>query len=197
MTHSNSESHRIALDRKQSERGATLIEAVLFTVIALGLITGGVVFFEQATNSARTNEVIRQVASLQSQVRSLHQSQPDFGTAVMTDLLLTSNSIPSSLQRDTDADNVADTIVSEFGGEVIVTGATGQFTIEIEDIPVDICSRILPFDELGNGPIGSGIDEVTDGTDTDGDGLTSAEAATFCNANATGGEVDITWTFDR
>ncbi len=189
--------HRSVPCRHQDERGATLIEAVLFTVIALGLITGGIVFFEQASNSARTNALIRQIASLQTQVRSLHQTQADFGTAELTDLLIASNAVPSSQQRDSDGDGDADTIASTTGGTITVTGATARFTIEVEDIPVSICSRILPFDGLGNGPLGSGIVSVDDGTDTDTDGLTSAEAATFCTTNATDGEVGITWTFDR
>ena len=46
---------RIPKFSTRRERGATLIEAVLFTVIAFGLITGGVVFFEQAFMSARTS----------------------------------------------------------------------------------------------------------------------------------------------
>ena len=181
----------------QRERGATLIEAVLFTVIALGLITGGVVFFEQASISAQTNSTIRLIASLQSQVRSLHQSQADFGTADMTTLLITTNAVPSSLQRDTDSDGTADTIVSNMGGKVTVTGATSRFTFKAEDIPVDICSRIVPFNDLGYGSAGTGIVSVSDGTDTDSDGLNPAEAAAFCTKNATGGEVDLVWTFDR
>ncbi len=180
-----------------SERGATLIEAVLFTVIALGVIIGGVVFFEQASLSAKTNSTIRLMSSLQSQVRSLFQSQADFGTADMAALLIASNAVPSSLQSDTDADNIPDAIVSNMGGDVTITGATRQFTMEVEDIPVEVCSRILPFDDLGNGVIGTGIVSVTDGTDTDSDGLGSAAAATFCTKNAAAGKVDITWTFDR
>ena len=179
------------------ERGATLIEAVLFTVIALGLITGGVVFFEQASMSAQTNSTIRLMASLQSQVRALHQSQADFGTAAMTTLLITTNAVPTSHQRDSNSDGTADTIVSNMGTTVTVTGATANFTIQVEDVPVDICSRTVPFNDIGSGPVGTGIVSVGDGTDTDTNGLTSAEAATFCAKNASGGEVDLTWTFSR
>ena len=196
MKHSSATTYALRLSSHR-ERGATLIEAVLFTVIALGLITGGVVFFEQASMSAKTNATIRQLASLQSQVRSLHQSQPDFGTADMTTLLITTNAVPSSLQRDTDSDGDPDSIVSNLGGTITVTGATAQFSVAITDVPVDICSRIVPFNELGNGPVGIGIVSVSDGTDTDSDGLTSAEAATFCTENDSGGEVDLTWTFGR
>lgn len=179
------------------ERGATLIEAVLFTVIALGLVIGGIVFFEQASMSARTNEAVRMMASLQSQVRALFQSQPNFGTANIGDLLISANAVPSAMQNDADNDGANDSLVNAFGGDVTVTGATDQFEIELTDVPVNVCTRMAPFDELGNGVIGTGIAEISDGTDTDSDGLTAADAATFCETNAVGGEVDLTWTFDR
>ena len=182
---------------RAAEQGATLIEAVLFTVIALGLIAGGIAFFEQASTSAKTNDAVRMIASVQSQVRALFQSQPEFGTADITALLISSNAVPSAMVQDTDGDGAYDSIVNAFGGEVLVEGATAQFTIELTEIPVDVCSRILPFDALGNGQIGSGIASVSDGTDTDSDGLTSPQAAVFCNTNASDGRVDIEWTFDR
>ena len=193
----NSRAGRGLAPADAGERGATLIEAVLFTVVALGLVTGGVVLYEQASNSSRNNETIRMLASLQSQVRALYQSQPDFGTADMADLLIASNTMPSSLQTDTDNDGDNDALVSPFGGAVAVTGATENFTVELEDVPVDICSRIVAFDDAGNGTIGTGIVSVTDGTATDTNGMTSDEAATFCTTNDTGGEVDLTWTFSR
>ena len=179
------------------ERGATLIEAVLFTVIALGLVIGGIVFFEQASMSARTNEAVRMMASLQSQVRALFQSQPNFGTANIGDLLISANAVPSAMQNDADNDGANDSLVNAFGGDVTVTGVTDQFEIEVTDVPVNVCTRMAPFDELGNGVIGTGIAEISDGTDADADGLTAADAATFCETNAVGGEVDLTWTFDR
>lgn len=179
------------------ERGATLIEAVLFTVIALGLIAGGIAFFQQASVSARTNETVRNIASLQSQVRALFQTQSDFGTAALTDLLISSNAVPSSMLSDSDDDGTNDSIVNAFGGAVTVTGAGQQFTAAYAALPVEVCARIAAFDSSGNGVIGGRIASISDGTATDSNGLTAAEAATFCAKNATSGEVTITWTFDK
>ena len=177
------------------ERGATLIEAVLFTVIALGFVVGGIVFFEQASKSARTNDAVRMLAMLQSQVRAVFQSQATFGTASIVPLLITANAVPSSMQRDTNGDGDFDAIANHFGGEVKVTGAGLQFKIALTAVPVDVCTRIIPYDETGNGIIGTGIASVTDGTATDSNGLTASEAATFCSTNAVAGKVGLTWTF--
>lgn len=186
-----------AIQNSSAERGATLIEAVLFTVIALGLVSGGVVLYEQALKSSRTNETVRMLTSLQSQVRALFQSQSDFGTADLATILIATNAIPSSSQQDTNNDGDNDAIASPFSSTVTVTGATANFTVEVEDMPVDICSRVVAFDAAGNGIVGTGIVSVSDGTATDSNGLTSTEAATFCTTNDTNGEVDITWTYGR
>ncbi|MDE0303325.1 MAG: type 4 pilus major pilin [Albidovulum sp.] len=196
MTHTNQfPGPSIFTDNR--ERGATLIEAVLFSVIALGLVIGGIVFFEQASLSSRTNEAIRLMASLPSQIRALYQSQSSFGTDDIGGLLISSKAVPVSMLEDTDSDSDFDEINNMFGGTVTATGAGSQFTIELSNVPVEVCSRMAPFDSSGSGTIGTGIASISDGTDTDADGLSSVEAAAFCDNNASGGEVTLTWTFDR
>ncbi len=188
---------RGAENRHAGERGATLIEAVLFTVIALSLVSGGVVLYEQASKSSRTNETVRMLTSLQSQVRALFQSQSNFGTADLATILIAANAVPSSFQRDSDNDGDNDELVSPFASAVTVTGATGNFTVAVEDVPVDICSRVVAFDGAGNGLAGTGIVSVSDGKATDNDGLTSSEAGTFCTTNDANGEVSLTWTYGK
>ena len=182
---------------KQHERGATLIEAALFTVIALGTIIGGIVFFQQASISAKTNEMVRTLASLQTQVRALFQTQATFGTGGLNTLLITSNAAPSNILLDSDSDGDMDALIHGFGGAITVTGATGQFTIAMAGVPVGVCTRIIAFDASGNGTIGSGIASVSDGTQTDSDGIASSAADGFCTANASSGEVSLIWTFNR
>ena len=179
------------------EQGATLIEVALFTVIALGISIGGIIFFEQASNSARANDMVRTMAALQSQIRALFQTQSNYGTESLTNVLISAKAVPASMLEDTDDDDEYDSIINAFGGTVTVVGATRQFKISMAKIPVDVCTRITPFDESGNGLIGNGIASLSDGTATDTNGLTSVEAATFCSTNASSGEVALTWAFDR
>jgi len=184
-------------DFETSQRGATLIEAALFTVIAMGTIVGGIVFFQQASTSAKTNELIRSIATIQTQVRSLFQARGDFGKKELNTLLITSNAVPSNLMEDADSDGTLDTLTHGFGGTINVTGATREFTVALTLVPVNVCSRIISFDPLGNGIIGSGIVSLSDGTTTDTDGISPSEAATFCTTNATNGTVSLTWRFER
>lgn len=56
-----------------ARRGVTLIEAVLFIAVALGLIVGGLVFYQQASRAATHQAVVRQLQVVQGEVRALYQ----------------------------------------------------------------------------------------------------------------------------
>ena len=55
----------------RARRGVTLIEAVLFIALALGLIVGGLVFYQQASRAARVNEQVRLFSSMFTEVQAL------------------------------------------------------------------------------------------------------------------------------
>ena len=168
------------------KRGVTLIEAVLFIVIALALMIGGIIFFQQASLSARINDSIRTIVSVQSETRGMFQSSSNFGTADITPALIAAGAVPAKLVSGT-------TLSNEFGGEITVTGATADFTVLYEDVPSEACVRLTPFSANGQGIAGVGIKSVQIGAGTaDTDGMTAAEAATLCT-----GDVDVTWTFSR
>ena len=57
-------------------RGVTLIEAVLYISIALALIVGGLVFFQQASTAQRTNTMVRQLSAVLAETRVLIKGQP-------------------------------------------------------------------------------------------------------------------------
>ena len=57
-----------------SRRGITLIEAILFVSISLGLIVGGIVFYQQAASAARVNDQIRHFSSQFAEIRALYNA---------------------------------------------------------------------------------------------------------------------------
>jgi hypothetical protein len=171
------------------KRGVTLIEAILYIVIALAVMIGGIIFFQQASLSARINDSIRTVVSLQSETRGLYQSSSNFGTAEITPALIAAGAVPAKLVVD------ASTLNNEFGGAVTVTGATGQFTVAYADVPAEACVRLTPFGENGQGVAGVGIASVAVGGATAVTSLDAAAAATACSSETYDGSV--VWTFDR
>ena len=66
-----------SLENSIRKRGISLIEAVLYLVIALSVIVGGIVFFQQAQLSNQITDTARMSTGVSSQVRGLFQNQRD------------------------------------------------------------------------------------------------------------------------
>jgi hypothetical protein len=60
---------------KDARCGVTLIEAVLFISVALGLIVGGLVFYQQASRAATYQGVVRGLQAVQGEDRAPYQVQ--------------------------------------------------------------------------------------------------------------------------
>jgi type II secretory pathway pseudopilin PulG len=203
-------STRLSSTRK---RGVTLIEAVLYISIALALIVGGLVFFQQASLAQRVNSAVRNISAVASETRGLYQSSSNFSGFTQS-TLVNAGAVPSSIVTSTGG------LQNEWGGPILgeaanVDGtANDGFSVTYENVPLAACARLATYDANGSGRVGSGIDEVRvrAGGST---GLPSAtaytaaaagvltggidpgEAATLCDSvdDATG--VDIEYRFDR
>lgn len=142
-------------------RGVTLIEAVLYISIALALIVGGLVFFQQASLAQRTNSAVRNISAIASEVRSLHQGSNSFANLDEV-ALIRAGAVPSSM-----VDGV--NLINEWGGTVSVRSSIQQtngattwransgFTITYENVPEAACVRLTNADNTGTGRAGSGI----------------------------------------
>lgn len=212
--------------KKRARRGVTLIEAVLFISIALGLIVGGLVFFQQASLAARTNDAVRGISSIASEVRAAYRTQDDF--AGLTDtVLISSGAVPSS-----QINSLGTGIVNEWNQPITVrpsiaainadfaiptaqgTAAANQFfEITYENIPEAACTRLATASD-GSGPIGPGIVAIrivpAAGTTTAGErtvggtanvnltGRLNATPAQAATACGAGTDpVDVVWTLTR
>lgn len=154
---------------QKARRGVTLIEAVLFISIALGLIVGGLVFFQQASLAARTNDAVRSLSSLASETRAAYRTSQTFAGLTET-VLINAGAVPSNQVRantGADANDVPNIIVNEWNNRVTIapsaqnvpaanTAAGTFFEITYTDIPVAACTRLATATD-GNGPIGPGI----------------------------------------
>lgn len=201
---------------QKARRGVTLIEAVLFISIALGLIVGGLVFFQQAALAARTNDAIRSISGLASEVRAAYRTAPNFN-GLDDSVLINAGAVPSS-QINADGDGFTNewgqvaTVGPNVGGTPEGSNDDQFFEIEYENIPVAACTR-LSSATAGNGPIGPGIvairatgagddDETVYAKDGDDDivsltgtaNITPAAAAAMCNQTA---PVDVVFTLTR
>lgn len=193
--------------RPARKRGVTLIEAVLFISIALGLIVGGIVFFQQASLAQKVSAAVRTVSGLASETRAMFQNDGNFSGANVT-FMVNAGAVPASIVRQTTSEGVTTTtFVDEWGGTMGFGAATvggvanAGFFITYPSIPRAACIRLATLSDQGSGPVGSGIvgvqidDANTAFTPTNAPEysvVTAAAAATNCTANNA-----VTWVFRR
>jgi hypothetical protein len=142
--------------RRHPRRAVTLIEAVLFIAIALGLIIGGLVFFQQASTAQRTTETIRLITGLVSEVRAMEQQDVETNMD-MGPILEAAGAVPTNATYDGDP---WCNLKSPWGACIQFhnrAGTAGRFFIYLYAVPESICARIAQFDAQGNGPLGDEI----------------------------------------
>ena len=77
-------------NRLRRHRAVTLIEAVLYISIALALIVGGLVFFQQASTAAKTSTMVRQLSAAMAEARILLKGMPPSGFSLSVTPMLIS-----------------------------------------------------------------------------------------------------------
>jgi hypothetical protein len=137
-------------------RAVTLIEAVLYISIALALIVGGLVFFQQASTAAKTSTMVRQLSALLAEARGLALGLPVPDTPlVITDLLISAGAVPPDMVES------ATELVNPFGGftEVVFWDLGGGRTalyIVATNVPKAVCAKLLTATSGSGSASGSG-----------------------------------------
>lgn len=182
---------------KRARRGVTLIEAVLFISIALGLIVGGLVFFQQASLAARTNDAVRSLSSIASETRAAYRTQDNFA-GLTPNVLIASGAVPSSQISGggiVNEWNQPVTIGPSAAALPVFTGATNTglenrfFEIVYTNVPEAACTRLATASD-GNGPIGPGIVAVRVGNAL----VTATPATSTTNVTTAGGNGNFNLT---
>jgi len=168
----------------RARRAVTLIEAVLFIAVALSLIVGGLVFFQQARTSLQTQQMVRLTQSIVAESRALF-NRTDFDELTEVEsILIASGAVPPSAVGTHTQNNFTSKYVgtpwvgideygSLFGEFNISAGPFEDLTfvdriesdgidnsglhIFIWNIPKNVCTRIAHFEPDGTGPLGTNI----------------------------------------
>jgi hypothetical protein len=171
-------------------RGVTLVEAVLFISVALGLIVGGLQFYQQSVSAVRTQELIRLTNAIVTEARIIYGSDtaptrgaecseqlspdtcegfsPEFldllnvtQAASADEVLIASGSIPSGSLR---ADGATTLIVTPWGAPlnawVARNDGTSNLIVRLTGVPIEICTRIAPVTAQGRSLLGDQVNFV-------------------------------------
>lgn len=141
-------------------RGVSLLEGVLYLVVALAIIVGGIVFFSEAQMSTRVLGTSRAGISISSEVRGLFLQQKSFGSGDLSTTVVSSGAI-----SDTFKSEAGDVIEHPFNGLLRVQGNLEGFAIIFEDLPVAACIRLATVGENGAGVMGTGVAGVVFSSD--------------------------------
>lgn len=108
------------------KRGFTLMETVLVIAVGLGLLIGGIVFYQQANASSTVTDKTRAAVGVSSEVLSQYRTQASFGTEDITTSVKNASSIPDGVWNHVGT----------------VTGAGQSFTLTLPNLDSRVCQRI-------------------------------------------------------
>lgn len=154
-------------------RAVTLVEAVLYISIALALIVGGLVFFQQANLSAKMSQQVRAMSAIMSEARAFYSQQANFialsGSSPTTlissdylagerldDILIASGGVPASMIAATAGTQTGSRLRNAWGGEMAVRagrdGANNYIGVQflLFNVPTSACVRLGPSTPQGN-----------------------------------------------
>lgn len=134
--------------RRATKRVLTLIEALLFLGIATIVIVGAVLFYNNASGSARTNDALTQVNAFATGVKGLFSGTARYGANGddLVEAVINSGVAPRNTVN-------AGALVNPWGGATLITvgGAGAHFAVTMNAVPQDACVRILTAGLLTQG----------------------------------------------
>jgi hypothetical protein len=134
---------------RRRNRAVTLIEAVLYIAIALALIVGGLVFFQQASTAAKTSTMVRQLSAVLAEGRILVKGLPVGEAPIsITSYVISAGAVPPDMVPIPPVPpSVMPQLSNPFGGttEFFSNFIAGQQVIQVRlsNIPQGVCARLL------------------------------------------------------
>ncbi len=119
------------------QRGASLLEGIAYLGIAAIVILGAVSLLTGAFSSAQSNQANEETTAIRTAVRKLYLGQ-GYTAGSMNETLQKARAFPGTLTS-----GATGSMTNVWGGAVVVTGATGNFTISYDDVPQDVCVNTL------------------------------------------------------
>jgi hypothetical protein len=123
-------SHVVARSR---QAGVSVMETILFLLIAVIFLVGLFSLFQQGFGSAKIKTETDYMQALSASVQEMYGTSRDFGTAAITPTLVSTRAAPAPMI-------VGSGLRNGWNGAVTVTGAGDVFTIQSVNIPQKECT---------------------------------------------------------
>lgn len=126
---------RLAAKKKQA--GATILEYIIYSVLALGVIGGVAVFALNANNKSNALALSKSLSGAQINVKGFYQGG-GYGTGSLNSALVAA---PAVLPADWLVSG--STITGQASAGIVFTGATTTFTVALSKLTQDVCQQLL------------------------------------------------------
>ena len=117
---------------RSRQAGVSVMETILFLLIAVIFLVGLFALFQQGFGSAKVKTETDYIQSMSASVQEMYGTSRDFGTANITATLVSTRAAPAPMIVGTGLRN-------GWNGAVTVTGAGDVFTIQSANIPQKEC----------------------------------------------------------
>ena len=163
-----------------ARRGVTLTEAVLYISVALGLIVGGIVFYQQASRAVLFKEISQTLTAIDNEIgRIYYAAKGDMGIASgqnynFAPILISSGSIPPHMLYDNNVNSVR---LGKNRADIRFLNLSGTHVAayEMYNVPAWLCNRLIRTDNRAVGILNRRVRGVvlrTGGRVNGGDGIT-------------------------
>ena len=157
------------------QAGLTLIETLVALAIFALVVGGAIALFGGASSSQSTTQMTSDLNAVRASTKSLYFGQGGYGAAALTEVLINSKKIPTTMSITGTAPSRV--VNHSLNGTLVVTGANSQFTVTASNLPTDVCIGLATM---------NGWDSVKVGANTARTPPVSpATASTDCAAAAT------------
>ena len=178
--------------RSRLWRGFSLFGVLLGLAVAGVVIVGAVALYNQAQEAAGRSEIVTLLSQLKGAVERTYAGRPTYGTGSLGATIDKRGGIPDNA-RVAKADGTLDSIRHPFNDTVVITGATGQYTILFNDLDNEICAALADV-YVGQTRARTGLVSIKFGTTAAKvSPVTIANVTSGCNAGAA--KNDLMFTF--
>ena len=120
---------------RSRQAGVSIMESILFLVIAVIFLVAVFALFQQASGSSKVKTESDYIQSIAASVQEMYGTSRDFGTAAITPTLVSTKAAPAPMI-------VGNGLKNGWNGVVTVTGASDVFTIQSTNIPQRECTSM-------------------------------------------------------
>ena len=127
--------------RRTKQAGFTLLEVTVVLVIGALLLGGALALFSGASSAQSSNQILSDLTSVRSAVKSTFFGQGGYGTANLNQVLVNAGRVPTTITVTTGTPPTLTHGVNS--GTLNIVGDTANYIITLTNIPTAVCLALL------------------------------------------------------